>query len=108
MAEECWRVICDESSAALGVDGVHLHAALMAERVAFWADPEIESDRPTRTSAGEPMIVARAFSRLGIADEDAAAVLARLYRERRDGLVQSFPRRSRPSRRFGPGATGWR
>jgi putative hydrolase of the HAD superfamily len=37
------------------------------------------------------MIVSRAFSRLGIGSEDQAAVLARLYSERRHALVHVYP-----------------
>ena len=91
MAEECWRVICVEFGATLGVDGEHLHATLMAERVTFWADPEL--NRIGRNNLGEAsrMVLKRAFDALGIADDARVASMADLYRERREGLICLFP-----------------
>ena len=45
MAEELWRVLCDEVAPDLGLDGAALHTALMTERVAFWADPVLRATR---------------------------------------------------------------
>jgi putative hydrolase of the HAD superfamily len=91
MAEECWRVICHESSDELGVDGADLYAALMKERVAFWADPESNRMGRQNIPQASVMIVSRAFARLGVEREEQAAVLARLYSERRHALVHVFP-----------------
>src|SRR4051794_2167610 len=91
MTEACWRVICDESAPGLGTDGDSLHAALMVERVAFWADAEL--NRFGRHNLGEAsrMVVARAFAALGVGAEADAAALARLYSARRHDLVHVFP-----------------
>lgn len=91
MTEESWRVICHESSAELGVAGADLHAALMIERVAFWADPESNLFGRHNLVQASQMIVARAFARLGIGSEEQAAALSRLYSERRHERVHVFP-----------------
>ena len=90
MAEELWRVICDESGPSLGVDGTALHAALMVERVAFWDDPELNRlGRHNLLEAGR-MVVGRAFAALGTGDDARAAALARLYNDRRNEAVHLY------------------
>src|SRR5215212_2072527 len=90
MAEECWRSICDEQSLALGVDGGQLHAALMVERVAFWADPELNLFGRHNLTQASQMVVARTFARLGVGSDEQAAALSRLYSERRHSLIHVF------------------
>jgi putative hydrolase of the HAD superfamily len=90
MAEALWRDICDESGPGLGLDGAVLHAALMVERVAFWADPELNRlGRHNLLEAGR-MVVGRAFTRLGSGDDAQAAALARLYNDRRNAAVHLY------------------
>lgn len=91
MADECWRTICEESAAMLGVDGRHLHVTLMAERVTFWADPEL--NRIGRNNLGEAsrLVLRRAFNALGVDDETPVRAMADLYRMRRDALICLFP-----------------
>ena len=91
MAEACWRTICDEQGPVLGLDGAQLHAALMTERVAFWADPE--SNRFGRRNLVEAsrLIVARAFAAVGAGSEEQAAELSQLYTARRHDLIHLFP-----------------
>jgi putative hydrolase of the HAD superfamily len=91
MSEESWRVICRESADELGVDGDALHAALMVERVAFWADPETNRFGRQNLERASEMIVERAMSQLGAGTMEQAAALARLYSERRWELMHVFP-----------------
>jgi putative hydrolase of the HAD superfamily len=90
MAEELWRVLCDESASELGLDGAALHTALMTERVAFWADPEL--NRFGRHNLGEASraIVGRAFAALEVGTAEQAAALARQYSDRRHDLVHLY------------------
>src|SRR6188474_2297507 len=90
MAEELWRVICDESAPGLGLEGGALHAALMTERVSFWADPEL--NRFGRYNLGEASraVVGRAFTALGVGTAEQAAALARQYSDRRHDLVHLY------------------
>jgi putative hydrolase of the HAD superfamily len=91
MSEESWRAICHESADELGVDGAALHAALMTERVAFWADPETNQFGRHNLVRASEMIVERALTRVGAGSTEQAAALARLYSERRHALVHVFP-----------------
>ena len=91
MSEESWRIICRESADELSVDGDALHAALMVERVAFWADPESNQFGRHNLARASEMIVERAMSRLGVGSVEQAATLARLYSERRWELMHVFP-----------------
>ena len=91
MAEECWRVICDESADALGLDGPQLHAALMVERVAFWDDPERNRLGRHNLLEASRLIVASALATLGVRDDAPAVALSRLYHERRHELVHVYP-----------------
>src|SRR5215212_5530121 len=91
MAEECWRGICDEQSLALGVDGGQLHAALMAERVRFWADPELNRIGRSSLIEASRRILANTFDVLGLTDHARTRTMAEAYRARRDILVCLFP-----------------
>ena len=87
MAEELWRVICDESAPGMGLDGATLHAALMTERVAFWADPALNQFGRHNLGEASRMVVGRAFAALGAGTTEQAAALARQYSERRHDLI---------------------
>jgi hypothetical protein len=91
MSEESWRVICRESADEVGVDGDALHAALMVERVAFWADPGSNQFGRQNLVRASEMVVERAMSRLGAGSREQAAALARLYSDRRWELMHVFP-----------------
>jgi putative hydrolase of the HAD superfamily len=91
MAEECWRVICEESALAVGVEAGRLHQTLMVERVAFWADPELNRIGRNNLGQASRLVLQRAFDALGIVDEARVAAMADLYRERRETLVCLFP-----------------
>lgn len=99
MAEDLWRVICDESAGTLGLDGRRLHAALMVERVAFWADPKRNRLGRHNLLEASRLIVASALATLGVNDEAQAVTLSRLYHERRHELVHGARRGRPPARR---------
>lgn len=90
MAEALWRTLCDESAPELGLDGAALHAALMTERVAFWADPELNRFGRHNLGAASREIVGRAFAALGAGSAEQAAALAQRYSDRRHDLVHLY------------------
>src|SRR4051794_20041521 len=91
MSEDIWRTICDESAPGLGMDSGRLHAALMVERVAFWADPELNRIGRHDLTRASHMVVARAFAALGAGSDEQARALSLLYHERRHDLVHVYP-----------------
>lgn len=90
-SENCWRGICDESAVTLGLDGARLHATLMAQRVDFWADPELNRIGRHDLLEGSRIIVRRTLETFGVGDETLAATMAQQYQDRRIDLVFLFP-----------------
>jgi putative hydrolase of the HAD superfamily len=90
MAERLWQDICDEAAPNLGLDGAALHAALMIERIAYWADPESNHVGRHNLGAASRQIVERAFVALGVGSAEQAAVLSRLYSDRRHDEVHAY------------------
>jgi putative hydrolase of the HAD superfamily len=90
-SEACWRGICEEAAGPLGVECGQLHTALMAQRVAFWADPELNLIGRHDLMAGSRIIVGRTLEIFGIGDETFAVRMAQQYHDRRVDLVYLFP-----------------
>jgi putative hydrolase of the HAD superfamily len=90
MSEELWRVICAEQAPAFGLDGNSLHAALIVERVRFWADPELNRLGRHNLVEASRLVVAGAFRSLGAGTDAQAIELSRLYHERRHDLVHLY------------------
>jgi putative hydrolase of the HAD superfamily len=90
MAEGLWRDICDEAAPNLGLDGAAFHAALMTERVAYWANPESNLFGRHNLNVASRQIVERACVALGVGSAEQAAVLSRRYSERRHAVMHLY------------------
>ena len=75
----------------LRLDGALLHRTLMEQRVAFWADPELNRIGRHDLLAGSRIIVTRTLETFGVGDDTLAATMAQQYQDRRVDLVFLFP-----------------
>jgi putative hydrolase of the HAD superfamily len=89
--EDCWTAACVTCCGPAGVDAAALMEALGPARRWFWDDPERHRRERVDMLGAWRKIVVHAMERLGPADPDLAAVIARDFATRRRARERLFP-----------------